>query len=348
MKTGLRHHDALREQSVARSVLQGFAAVVERAGASSTDILRRARVEPLRHADATARVSMDRMYEACALALDLTANPALGLYWSAMLDVDAMLPVSHLVMHAKSPRDGLTAFARYHRLITDNRQCTLEESGSTATLRFDAFRGTPQMQRFAAEVRVSVFLRFLHRYRPRVPLIACFEHAAPSYAAEYVRVCGPNVRFAQPLTGIVVERAFLDRALDQRDGEVHDALQMLAEQRLARLDREVTHAERVRDVLVRQRSVQRMDMATTASALGTSARSLRRRLSAEGKSYQSVVDDALATVSKHMLVRERRSIDETSHALGFSDPRSFYRAFKRWTGSTPRAYRESLGARAGE
>jgi len=87
-------------------------------------------------------------------------------------------------------------------------------------------------------------------------------------------------------------------------------------------------------------------MRTVARALGLSVRSLRRRLVAEGVSYTSVANDALAMVAKHYLVDEQYSIQQTAHEMGFSDPRAFHRAFKSWTGMTPDAFRNSRSGRA--
>ena len=80
-------------------------------------------------------------------------------------------------------------------------------------------------------------------------------------------------------------------------------------------------------------------MQAVALALGISVRSLRRRLAAEGRSYQSVESEALATAAKRLLRDERRTIQDTADRMGFADTTAFHRAFKRWTGTTPSAYR---------
>jgi AraC-like DNA-binding protein len=79
-------------------------------------------------------------------------------------------------------------------------------------------------------------------------------------------------------------------------------------------------------------------MRAAAQALGLSPRTLRRRLHEEGASYHAVVEGALALLAKQLLADERRSIQETADAVGFSDPGAFSRAFKRWTGSTPKRF----------
>jgi AraC-like DNA-binding protein len=67
---------------------------------------------------------------------------------------------------------------------------------------------------------------------------------------------------------------------------------------------------------------------------------LRRRLVAEGTSYVALVNEAQGLVAKRLLQAKQLSIQEAAFALGFADTRTFHRAFKRWTGMTPSAFRE--------
>ena len=99
---------------------------------------------------------------------------------------------------------------------------------------------------------------------------------------------------------------------------------------------------------MRDRAPNRSDMTSVARALGMSVRSLHRRLAAEGKSYNDVANEALALFAKQALCSPQRSIQETAHEMGFSDARSFHRAFKRWTGMTPSDYRDRCAAKRDE
>jgi AraC-like DNA-binding protein len=101
----------------------------------------------------------------------------------------------------------------------------------------------------------------------------------------------------------------------------------------------MTYADRVRELLLENGAQTRIDMNAVARSLGLSARSLRRRLCDEGISYNTIAEGALATLAKQLLADQARSIQETAYTMGFSDPSAFYRAFKRWTGTTPKTFR---------
>ena len=88
---------------------------------------------------------------------------------------------------------------------------------------------------------------------------------------------------------------------------------------------------------MQQRAPHRVAMRKVARGLGISVRSLHRRLTEEGQSYVSLANEASALLAKQLLVNEGRTIHEAAHTMGFSDVSSFHRAFRRWTGTTPRA-----------
>jgi AraC-like DNA-binding protein len=139
----------------------------------------------------------------------------------------------------------------------------------------------------------------------------------------------------------VFDRAWMDLPAPHKDEDVHEALKGLAERRLLRITQKTPYALRVRDLLVQQACPLRADMDTVARLLGMSVRSLRRRLAEEDKTYNDVATEALVIVAKQFLGDKQRSIQETAYEMGFSDTSTFHRAFKRWTGITPSAYREA-------
>jgi AraC-like DNA-binding protein len=276
------------------------------------------------------------------LALDLTGDPALGLHLAERLTGQAFVPTGHLVAHSPSLRKGFESLRQFQRLIGDDPYFELREHGDEVTVRCLRLSGqSPRLRRFSCEMIVTSFFRLIRYFAVHArPERVAFEYPAPPYRQEYSRVFEQAERFEQPFTGIVFDRALLDVPSPHRDEDVHEALRELAERRTIRLGQGVPYALRVREFLVQQRSPRRTDMETVARSLGLSVRSLRRRLAAEGKSYSAVEHDALAIVAKRLLRDERRTIQETAYEMDFADTTTFHRAFKRWTGTTPSAYRQ--------
>jgi AraC-like DNA-binding protein len=168
-----------------------------------------------------------------------------------------------------------------------------------------------------------------------------FEHARPEHHPECARIFGGAERYRRPFTGLEIDRKVLDQRGRHHHPELYELLRSQAERTLARVMHGVGQAERLRQYfLARPPLGAAPGMSRVARDLGMSVRSLRRRLTEEGVSYKGILEESLAMTATRMLGDTRRTIQEIAHAMGFSDPTAFHRAFKRWTGTTPAQYRE--------
>ena len=126
------------------------------------------------------------------------------------------------------------------------------------------------------------------------------------------------------------------------------AMSSIMERHLSRLLRDLppdeTFAARVRHVLIEELRRGEPTLDRLAARLRMSERTMQRRLSQQGTSLQALLDEVRHDLSLRHLGESRESIAEIAFLLGFSEVSAFHRAFKRWTGSTPGAYRQALSA----
>jgi AraC-like DNA-binding protein len=324
----------------------------EQAGVSRSRLLEAARLDRTLLDCPEAYVLRSQVYRLCELAIELTGDPALGLHYAERLSANAFNPISHLIDHSENLRQGFESLLKFHRLVSDQSTFQLSESGDQATFRhFNLTGESALVQRFSSEALVAgVFRVILSFARHAQPMRVSFEYRAPEYRREYTRVFERAERFDQPFTGIVFDRALMDAVSPHRDLDVHNALRMIAERRMLQLTQPAPFAFRVRERLVQQGPGRRIEMNAVARSLGLSERSLRRRLAAEGKAYNTVVNEALAIIASHLVQSRQRTIQEAAYEMGFADTTAFHRAFKRWTGMTPMEFREEqdeIGSAAG-
>jgi AraC-like DNA-binding protein len=76
-----------------------------------------------------------------------------------------------------------------------------------------------------------------------------------------------------------------------------------------------------------------------ASKMAMSRQTLFRKLKAEGVTFEKVLDELRYRLALDYLSAKKVSVNETAYLVGFSDPAAFSRAFKRWTGTSPREAR---------
>lgn len=323
-------------------IVRGIVEAVEQVGVSRAQLLRAAQLDPAELDYEEACVPRSVVYRVVEAALDLTNDPAFALHWSERLGESTFNPVSHLIAHSATLRQGFESLRRFHRLFSDEPSFRLSEHGDRVTVQcFGQIGASVRVQRFASEMMVFGIVRLIRSFsaQARVEAVS-FDYGMPEYHGEYTRVFRVAPRFEQGFTGIVFDRALMDIASPHRDEDVHDALRVIAERRIQRLTQHTPFTARVRDLLVERTRNQQSDMNSVARTLGLSRRSLRRRLVAEGSSYKVIVKEALAIVAKQYLRERRLTIQETAFEMGFADSSTFHRAFKRWTGRTPSAYRE--------
>jgi AraC-like DNA-binding protein len=329
--------------SVSFVLVRAFVEVVERAGVGREQLLATTQVDLGRLDGREARLEFAEFARLQLRALDLTGDEALGLHIGEQASEAAFDLVAHLIVHAPTLRDGIGLCLRFQRVFSDDAELTLDENADSATIRLSFSRATLRSDRMYAEFVMAGVLRMIRGFSVPATAIRAvsFEHARPDHHLECARVFGGVERYRQAFTGIEVDRKTLDQPCLHSNAELYEVLLSQAERLLSQLTRGVGQAERLKQYFLTRTAVGSMpDMAVVARDMGMSVRSLRRRLTEEGASYRAVLEEALGTVATRMLADSRRSIQETAHAMGFSDPTAFHRAFKRWTGMTPKEYRE--------
>lgn len=328
--------------TVSIRVVRELLHTVEHAGISRATFLQATQLDSSQLDSQDARISRSAIHRLCELAIELTENPALGLHWGEGLDPNAFAPISHLLSHSPTLRDAFESLTRFQAVLSDDLGYALIERDDQVIVRCSSLSGESlAVQRFVAEMLVTGLYRLVRFFNPRGRM-ACVSlaYSAPAYRDEYTRVFEAAERFDQPFTGLVFDSALMSSSSPHRDEDLHEALRSVVERRVVRLSQQTPFARKVYDVLVQQRSPQRMDMDAVARRLGLSTRSLRRRLSDEGKPYGAIVNEACAVAAKRLLLETQHTIQEVAYEIGFSEPAAFHRAFKRWTGMTPSEFRQ--------
>jgi AraC-like DNA-binding protein len=321
--------------------VRALVAAVEGAGVQRERFLAEAGLVATRLDDANASFSLADYGRMVQAALATSGDPALGLHMSEHAGAARFDVLGHLTEHSSCLREALEMSVRYARIVTDGPRFELHEEGNTATLRFTLLAGESPEVRLTAEFVTSALVHLVRRFVGGAAQArrVFFAYKAPAHRAEYSRIFGGREQFSHAFTGVELERCWLDRTQFSRSPELCVLLQARAELLLARVDQDAPAAERVRRWLGSQTPQTRPTMDTIARDLGMSARSLRRRLRQEGAAYSELLEEARAMHAKRMLGELRNSVQQTAYAMGFGTPAAFSRAFKRWTGMAPSAYR---------
>jgi AraC-like DNA-binding protein len=178
-----------------------------------------------------------------------------------------------------------------------------------------------------------------------MPLAVYFKHAPRGNVSVYEDHFDCPVYFETDRDALLVSEESLDAHNKLGDQTIASFFDRHLEQELASLSDEKGLEQSVRRVVANVLSEGVPTLSLVANEMGMGTRTLQRRLSDQGHSFQSVVDMARKDLAQRLLRETEYSLAEVAFLTGFSEQSGFTRAFKRWAGQTPRSYR--LGTSSG-
>jgi AraC-like DNA-binding protein len=274
-------------------------------------------------------------------ALAATHEPALGLYTGRDMKLSSAGMLAIAAMNSATGREALELLLRYHSWLTPGwgLDLRIEEARGVGVLRMRELLPRGDLLVLAAEWFAAGTNELAKQVLGRSPVSAIrFAHAAPPHAALYAEILGVPVEFGAPAFEADMDMTFMAAPIPGADR----AMAVLAERYVANTT--VPGAavggavEQIR-ALLETRESDWPDLEEVARALQTSGRSLRRELRRLDTSYKEVLDGIRLERAQRLVRHTDITLDRIAEQLGFSDVRTFRRAFKRWTGHTPNELR---------
>lgn len=313
-------------------------------GVATPSFLAEAGLDEALLGDGNLSLSLAQYQRVVRAALAASGNEALGLHLGEHASAGKFGVVGYLAEQSGCLREALQISSSYVRVLTEGPRLEIVEQGEVATLRFTLILDGLPEARLPTEFAAAWLLRLIRQFVGDDQHVRCayFAYAEPAYRGEYARVFGGRAQFAHAFSGLEIEREWLDRPRPNSSPELLRALQTQADLQLARRDHNAAPVARVKRWLSSHSLQTRPTMDAVARDLGMSARSLRRLLASEQVVYTDLLEQARAERAKELLADPRCSVQDAAYALGFEEPAAFSRAFRRWTGMPPSAYRASL------
>ncbi len=157
--------------------------------------------------------------------------------------------------------------------------------------------------------------------------------------ADYEQYFGCHVRFGAKRDCLVFHRADLDKLFVSYNAELLEILIPVLDRRLEQQCHSATLAEQIRWVLRRRLTAGRPDVRSVAGELAMSERSLQRKLTDEGLTFQTLLSETRHQLALEYLADPAFAVIDVAYMLGYEDQNSFFRAFRQWETLTPTAWR---------
>jgi AraC-like DNA-binding protein len=262
--------------------------------------------------------------------------PNLPLRLACEIPMGAYPLLDYLVLSSATVADGLRRLSRYLSLTSEAIAFDVEEDADATRIVYT--KGAD----FAVEYAVALALRHLRDETDgRLTADYVTFTKPPDDPDEYARAVGCPVR-AAGWAGFVLSPAAWRMPMRRGDPVLCQVLEEQASSLANRRDADDGMVRAVRRALTNRLSGGDTTIAAVAKELATTPRTLQRRLSEEGWSFQTLVEDTRRRAAAHYLGNRSLSIAEVSYLLGFSEVAAFHRAFRRWHGCTPGEFRAAL------
>jgi len=327
-----------RDPTALSSWGRAIARALEARGCEAASLLKRAGLDIAALDDPEGRYSLKATSELWRLAVKETGDPSFGLFVARHTSPTTFHALGFSLAASSTLREAFERIARYYRLVSEGATVRFAEDGDA--YRISVKPAGPYVAVEAMDAMLALAVRLCRSLSDRTfaPLRVLVHRPAPADRSPFERCFRAPIEFDAPVHALVVDKAVCDRKLQGANAELARTNDLIAAQALGRLDQSRV-ADRVRVILINRLPGGAPSLGQMARELATSARELQRRLAKESTTYAELVDDTRRDLAEGYLREGRHAMSDIAYLLGFSGSASFTRAFRRWRGLPPSAYR---------
>lgn len=324
------------------AALRGIPSLLRERGLDAGDILVGLGHDPGVLDDAGSRISYSaagRLLQRCA---ETTGCEHFGLLVGQLVDGSSLGILGALIRCSPSVAAALRSLILHTHLQTRGGMPTHGVEGEWATLGYAIYQrdmsGAAQVYDMSIAIAFNVMRSLCGR--GWLPGEVCFSRARPRDVRPYRQFFRCPLRFDAECTSLLFSKASLDQVPPGSDADLHRRLQhALAAEELLKVD---DQAEGVRRALRTMIPTGRASETLVSELFSISIRTLRRRLAAQGSSFRTLGEEVRGEIARQLLADTNLTATEIAAALEYADASAFTRAFRRWTGTPPTAWRTKL------
>ncbi len=285
-------------------------------------------------------------FEAWRQATALIPDAAFPLRASSAFPLEELELFGFLAISCETLGQAYAKTAAYRALYCTGARWELETDGATRVIWYP-WPGDPDDPGYRAAMDYAVAdmanaIRRLGRSEPR-PTQVRLRHRAPADSAAFVAHYGVAPSYGSPLYELCYPVGTHDVPVASFNSKLRDYFEQECRRLVEKLGAGTRIVEQVRKQLIGVMDGGDTTMEATAKKLAMSPRSLQRRLADEGTGYNDLLAEIRAEFAKRYLARGTVSASEVAYLIGFTEPPAFFKAFKRWTGMTPREFQAGAG-----
>ena len=279
-------------------------------------------------------------------AVELTNDPFFGLHAGEALNLAASGLINQIVHTSSTVKQALELCCDYANLGCSALPMQLIEQKENYKLCFTPDELWLQQSAVAVQQTIEGTLAFsirefhsLTRMKHN-PISIDLPWEEPKDISEYERVFSCPVFFNKEQVTIYLEKEHVNDKVTTSDFDLLRILIQHAEEKSAKINEEKGFASLVKQSMINLIKSEFPTIEQVSSHLNISLRTLQRRLKSEGVTYKQLINDLRKDFALSYLKRSDLNYADIAYLLSYADVSAFSRAFKKWTGQSPKTFRE--------
>lgn len=274
-------------------------------------------------------------------AAKYTNDPYFGLHMGEFAEAGSWSILGYMMMNCKTVGEAFEKSGRYSRIIGNLIESRAELHLNKIRIIFDTPPSAPKMSRHCFESVFSSSVRMMRSLTGVTlsPLQVTFIYPQPESTAEYERIFCCPVLFGQKENSVTLDLSIGNTPVLMANPGLLQYFEKYAQDFLAEMNRKDEHTQAVTKLILARLDDEKLSLEKIAKEMSISVRTLQKRLEGEGVVFSDLLQEIRERLAKKYL-RENYSVEQITYLLGFSEPSVFRKAFKKWSGVTPREYRE--------
>lgn len=298
-------------------------------------------IDPVIVKSPDARIPLDTYLRIQEEAVGYVNDPYFGLHMGEYVEPGSWSILGYMMMNCKTLGEVFEKSSRYSRIVGNLIDARVELLFKKIKLEFFTPAYAPKMSRHCFESTFSssvCMMRTLTGVKIN-PLEVTFIYPKPESMAEYERIFCCPVLFEQKKNSYTVDWSILKTPILMANPGLLQYFEEYAQDFLEEMDQHNEHTRAVTKYILSHLDDEALSIEKVAKQMSVSVRTLQKRLEEEGVIFSELLKDIREKLAKKYL-HENYSIEQITYLLGFSEPGVFRKAFKKWSGITPREYRE--------
>jgi len=312
---------------------------LEELGVSPDAVLRQAGLPAGLFQQEKISISTEEFFALYRGIAEANQDPGFGLRLGTEERIERYDPIKLAALSARSFRDALQRVARYKQL-TCPEEIRVVERGTECAVQFLWLLANEQEPVLLVDVCFAWIVTIASRGvgRPLSPKRVELQRP-PAHRELYEAHFRCPVKFKRDHNALIFSAADMDLPFITNNQELLAIVAPQLEAELAEQLAQKTFSEQAKAILKRLLAGQRPGIQDLARELHLSVRTLQRRFTEQGLSFQRLLEDARRELAHHYLLHSSRELSETAYLLGYEDANSFFRAFHHWEGTSPNQWR---------